>query len=161
MTGRTCASRGTEIGAEAAHVRAPLLKSGSCPSRIPRRIAWHAYTISGFTQSARQDDDQSNQHTWRVGSTEADMLSGISQEHNARSRGQCFTEFCNSQRLSHLAAPFIGVRAKISAADKLCFSISQFTVWLQRILPTPGRTPRFARVLQPPLCGVGGSGGSP
>ena len=41
MTGRTCTSRGPEIGAEAAHVRAPLLKAGRCPSRIPRRIAWH------------------------------------------------------------------------------------------------------------------------
>ena len=29
MTGRTCASRGTEIGAEAAHVRAPLLKAAA------------------------------------------------------------------------------------------------------------------------------------
>ena len=43
------------------------------------------------------------------------MLSGISQERNARSRGHWFTEFCNSQRLSHFAAHFIGVRAKISA----------------------------------------------
>ena len=41
-----CASRGTEIGAEAAHIRAPLLKAGRCPSRIPRCIAWHGYTIS-------------------------------------------------------------------------------------------------------------------
>ena len=46
MTGRTCASRGTEIGAEGAHVRAPLLKAGRCPSRIPRCIARHGYTIS-------------------------------------------------------------------------------------------------------------------
>ena len=43
------------------------------------------------------------------------MLSGISQERNARSRGHWFTEFCSSQRFSHFAAHFIGVRAKISA----------------------------------------------
>ena len=45
------------------------------------------------------------------------MLSGISQERNARSRGHWFAEFCNSRRLSHFAAHFIGVRAKISATE--------------------------------------------
>ena len=49
------------------------------------------------------------------------MLSGISQERNARSRGHWFTEFCNSQRLSHFAAPLIGARAKISVAENCAF----------------------------------------
>ncbi len=105
--------------------------------------------MSCLAPSERQDDDQSTsgqnmilsmpvqqcssmqqhcskrereqQDTWRIRSTEADMLSGISQERNARSRGHWFTEFCNSQRLSHFAAPFIGARAKISVAENCAF----------------------------------------
>mmetsp|Transcript_4223 Transcript_4223/g.8695 ORF Transcript_4223/g.8695 Transcript_4223/m.8695 type:complete len:118 (+) Transcript_4223:3354-3707(+) len=65
--------------------------------------------------SSTAPDNKSSRKESR--STEADMLSGISQERNARSRGHWFTEFCNSQRLSHFAAPFIGARAKISVAE--------------------------------------------
>ncbi len=49
--------------------------------------------------------------------TEAGMLSGISQKHNMRSGFCRFTEFCNSQCLSHFAAPFIVVRAETSIAE--------------------------------------------
>ena len=49
--------------------------------------------------------------------TEADMLSGISRKRNAHSSHYWFSEFCNSQCLSHFAAPFIGVRAKTSIAE--------------------------------------------
>ena len=49
--------------------------------------------------------------------TEEGMLSGISQKHNMRSSPCRFTEFCNSQCLSHFAAPFIVVRAETSVAE--------------------------------------------
>jgi hypothetical protein len=49
--------------------------------------------------------------------TEAGVLSGISQKHNMRSRFYRFTEFCNSQCLSHFAAPFIVVRTETSIAE--------------------------------------------
>ena len=49
--------------------------------------------------------------------TEAGMLSGISRKRSIRSRNYWFTEFCNSQCLSHFAAPFIVVRAETSVAE--------------------------------------------
>ena len=49
--------------------------------------------------------------------TEAGMLLGISQKHNMRSSPCRFTEFCNSQCLSHFAAPFIVVRTETSIAE--------------------------------------------
>ena len=48
---------------------------------------------------------------------EAGMLSGISQKRRVRSSPYWFTEFCNSQCLSHFAAPFIVVRAETSVAE--------------------------------------------
>ena len=45
------------------------------------------------------------------------MLSGISRKHSIRSSTYWFTEFCNSQCLSHFAAPFIVVRAETSVAE--------------------------------------------
>ena len=44
--------------------------------------------------------------------SEADRPSGISRKHRIHSRFYWFTEFCNSQCLSHFAAPFISVQAK-------------------------------------------------
>ena len=62
--------------------------------------------------------------------TEAGMLSGISQKHNMRSSPCRFTEFCNSQCLSHFAAPFIVVRTETSIAESCkmeeCGHIVQF-----------------------------------
>ena len=49
--------------------------------------------------------------------TEAGMLSGISRKRSMRSSTCWFTEFCNSQCLSHFAAPFIVVRAETSVAE--------------------------------------------
>ena len=49
--------------------------------------------------------------------TEAGMLSGISRKRSIRSNLYWFTEFCNSQCLSHFAAPFIVVRAETSVAE--------------------------------------------
>ena len=49
--------------------------------------------------------------------TKSGMLPGISQQHNTRSKLYWFTEFCNSQRLSHFAAPFIVVQAETSIAE--------------------------------------------
>ena len=44
--------------------------------------------------------------------TEAHVLSGITRKSNMRSTFYWFTESCNSQCLSHFAAPFIVVRAE-------------------------------------------------
>ena len=49
--------------------------------------------------------------------TEAGMLSGISRKRSIRSNPYWFTEFCNSQCLSHFAAPFIVVQAETSVAE--------------------------------------------
>ena len=49
--------------------------------------------------------------------TEASMLLGISQKHNMCSSPCRLTEFCNSQCLSHFAAPFISARTETSIAE--------------------------------------------
>ena len=54
---------------------------------------------------------------WVSIDTEAGMLSGISRKRSIRSSPCWFTEFCNSQCLSHFAAPFIVVRAETSVAE--------------------------------------------
>ena len=54
---------------------------------------------------------------WVSIDTEAGMLSGISRKRSIRSNPYWFTEFCNSQCLSHFAAPFIVVRAETSIAE--------------------------------------------
>ena len=73
------------------------------------------------------------------------MLSGISRKHSIRSNPCWFTEFCNSQRLSHFAAPFIVVRAEASVAES-CYSHerlnAEFKFKLNRNQPpTPGQGP--------------------
>ena len=57
--------------------------------------------------------------------TEAGMLSGISRKRKIRSNLYWFTEFCNSQCLSHFAAPFIVVRAETSVAES-CKQLEQW-----------------------------------
>ena len=59
--------------------------------------------------------------------TEAGMLSGISQERSIRSNPYWFTEFCNSQCLSHFAAPFIVVRAETSVAESCTKTLARTT----------------------------------
>ena len=54
---------------------------------------------------------------WVSIDTEAGMLSGISRKRSIRSNPYWFTEFCNSQCISHFAAPFIVVRAETSVAE--------------------------------------------
>ena len=54
---------------------------------------------------------------WISVDTEAGMLSGMSRKRSIRSNPYWFTEFCNSQCLSHFAAPFIVVRAETSVAE--------------------------------------------
>ena len=49
--------------------------------------------------------------------TEASMLLGVSQKHNMCSSPCRLTEFCNSQCLSHFAAPFINARTETSIAE--------------------------------------------
>lgn len=61
--------------------------------------------------------------------TEVGMLSGISQKNNMRSGSCWFTEFCNSQCLSHFAAPFNTARAETFIAESCeCFIRKQWTV---------------------------------
>ena len=48
----------------------------------------------------------------KIEDSEADRPSGMSRKHRIHSRFYWFTEFCNSQCLSHFAAPFISVQAK-------------------------------------------------
>ena len=64
--------------------------------------------------------------------TKAGMLSGISQKHKTRSKLYWFTEFCNSQRLSHFAAPFIVVRAETSIAESCIDSQSKWQTHIMR-----------------------------
>ena len=52
--------------------------------------------------------------------TEVGMLPRISRKRSIRSRFYWFTEFCNSQCLSHFAAPFIVDRAETSVAENCC-----------------------------------------
>ena len=79
--------------------------------RIPReaRVLMHEHSQQ-FALMATMLERQSTD-------TEAGVLSGISQKHNMRSGFCRFTEFCNSQCLSHFAAPFIVVRAETSIAE--------------------------------------------
>ena len=60
--------------------------------------------------------------------TEAGMLPGISRKRSIRSNPYWFTEFCNSQCLSHFAAPFIVVRAETSVAESCEQSTSAITL---------------------------------
>ena len=57
--------------------------------------------------------------------TEAGMLPGISRKRSIRSNPYWFTEFCNSQCLSHFAAPFIVVRAETSVAESCKKAITE------------------------------------
>ena len=63
---------------------------------------------------------------WISVDTEAGMLSGISRKRSIRSNPYWFTEFCNSQCLSHFAAPFIVVRAETSVAES-CVQCNKWT----------------------------------
>ena len=86
-----------------------------CPSnasRAPKGARPEAQEIaSSMPRKERQLLEQQSVDT------EAGMLSGISQKHNMRSSPCRFTEFCNSQCLSHFAAPFIVDRTETSIAE--------------------------------------------
>ena len=81
--------------------------------------------------------------------TETGMLSGISQKRSIRSNPYWFTEFCNSQCLSHFAAPFIVVRAETSVAESCVTNVfSHYRIseqWCQvtRQQESNGRTVPF------------------
>ena len=55
--------------------------------------------------------------------TKASMLSGVTRKSNMRSTSYWFTESCNSQCLSHFAAPFIVVRAETSITGSCDFIV--------------------------------------
>ena len=65
----------------------------------------------------KREDTWHMSGAWKSVDTEAGMLSGISRKRSIRSNPYWFTEFCNSQCLSHFAAPFIVVRAETSVAE--------------------------------------------
>ena len=79
-------------------------------SRMPTHILRHKQSQKLAHKEPQQLEQQSID-------TEAGMLSGISQKHNMRSSPCRFTEFCNSQCLSHFAAPFIVDRTETSIAE--------------------------------------------
>ena len=66
---------------------------------------------------------------WVSIDTEAGMLSGISRKRSIRSNPYWFTEFCNSQCLSHFAAPFIVVRAETSVAESCISNYMSKSLW--------------------------------
>ena len=112
--------------------------SVSCKPRRQRRLDASRATESTLvhrhgrpTQEApRRTLEARRQHETEVDS-EAGMLSGISRKRSIRSNPCWFTEFCNSQCLSHFAAPFIVVRAETSVAESCKKAITE-----QRFPPT-------------------------
>lgn len=65
----------------------------------------------------------------KIVDTEAGMLSGISRKRSVRSSSYWFTESCNSQCLSHFAAPFIVVRAETSIAESCKKKMENHSKW--------------------------------
>ena len=69
--------------------------------------------------------------TKKCGTTHADseegMLTGISWMRRMRSKIYWFSEFCNSQCLSHFAASFIVIQAKTSVAESCITDIHKMT----------------------------------
>ena len=90
-------------------------------SRAPTHVLRHKQSQKLAHEEPQQLEQQSID-------TEAGMLSGISQKHNMRSSPCRFTEFCNSQCLSHFAAPFIVVRTETSIAESCNQSIHHAAV---------------------------------
>ena len=82
----------------------------------------YALHVSGYERLAhksfqrRLHKGKAAGREWEIG-TEVSMLSGISRKRSIRSNPYWFTEFCNSQCISHFAAPFIVVRAETSVAE--------------------------------------------
>ena len=87
--------------------KATQLKASRMPEAHPevQKLAAHAKEALAHCAGMQSID------------TEAGMHSGISREHNMRSRPCRFTEFCNSRCLSHFAAPFIADRTETSIAE--------------------------------------------
>ena len=86
---------------------------------------------------------------WISIDTEAGMLSGISRKRSIRSNPYWFTEFCNSQCLSHFAAPFIVVRAETSVAESCNNEDIGKPMWSIKFNTRLIRRPDKAQGLQP------------
>ena len=84
------------------------------PARAPRRARTHARRTH---KAHRREGVECVRAAQKKIGSEAGMLSGISRKRSIRSNPYWFTEFCNSQCLSHFAAPFIVVRAETSIAE--------------------------------------------
>ena len=124
-------------------------------------VAYWAH-IRSMHQGARSTPWRTNAHKhtahilranvleWNWVDTEAGMLSGISQKRSIRSSPYWFTEFCNSQCLSHFAAPFIVVRAETSVAESCrTNSITEYERMVSKY-PTAGR--KRITLPIPPCC---------
>ena len=83
-------------------------------NQMPQECTEHILRHKQSQKLAHKEPQQLEQQSI---DTEAGMLSGISQKHNMRSSPCRFTEFCNSQCLSHFAAPFIVDRTETSIAE--------------------------------------------
>lgn len=94
-----------------------------CTSRVKGQAA--ALTRAGAQLAAPQEAEVASGIT--AVDTEAGTLPGVSRKRSIRSNVNWFAEFCNSQCLSHFAAPFIVVRAEASVAERcmLLFTSAQ------------------------------------
>ena len=105
-------------------------------SCAPRRNP-HALSTSEAARHSNAQAHSSNGTTEVEGvagikevDTEAGMLSGISRKRSVRSSPYWFTESCNSQCLSHFAAPFIVVRAETSIAESCKEKVENHFKWV-------------------------------
>ena len=90
----------------------------------------------------RKRDTLSDTPAEKTKDTEANMLSRITRKSNVRSTLCWFTESCNSQCLSHFAAPFIVVRAETSITGS---GVVHTTESHQRKWTEAQRNPRTTR----------------
>ena len=108
------------------NTRRPIERQGHLASCWPKGGEHHEFScaMSGRARLTLRDTGAGSPKQLGMSSgygdgvdTEAGMLSGISRKRSIRSNPYWFTEFCNSQCLSHFAAPFIVVRAETSIAE--------------------------------------------
>ena len=108
------------------NTRRPMKDKGHLASCWPKGGEHHEFScaMSGQARLTLRDTSACSPKQLGMSSgygdgvdTEAGMLPGISRKRSIRSNPYWFTEFCNSQCLSHFAAPFIVVRAETSVAE--------------------------------------------
>ena len=93
-------------------------------------VRWHQHILK-HSNSQHCINEMKHLLKERKGDTEAGLLLGISQKHNMCSSPCRLTEFCNSQCLSHFAAPFIVTRTETSIAENCKLFIGIITIKIQ------------------------------